>query len=188
MYKFILISLFFSLPPFVGLAQNIYKAENAYTRFFSEATIEDITASNNKVTSFLDLQSGEIVFSVPIQEFEFDKSLMKEHFNENYMEVSKGKNYSISTFKGKITNFNTLNLEKDGVQEVLIKGELMIHNVSKTYQVKGSLARKGSEIKGEAKFKVRLEDHEVEIPSIMFQNIAEEVEVTVLATYKPFKK
>jgi len=176
------------LLPFCSLAQDLYKAEDVFVSFFSDATIEDIAAENHKATSFLNTKTGEMVFSIPIREFEFEKSLMKEHFNENYMEVEKGKNYERATFKGKITNLSEVNLDEEGEHEVTVEGDLMIHNVSKPYKTTGKLVRKGDVITGEAKFMVRLEDHKVKIPKMLFSNIAEEVEVTAKPEYKLFKK
>src|SRR5579859_2531044 len=46
--------------------------------------------------------TGDVVFSVPIKEFEFEKSLMKEHFNEKYMESEQ---YPKATFQGKIAGY-----------------------------------------------------------------------------------
>src|SRR5687767_8832418 len=75
-----------------------YVAEKTFISFFSDAAIEDIKADNKKTTSIFDSATGEIVFSVPINEFQFEKSLMQEHFNEKYMESDK---YPKSTFNGK---------------------------------------------------------------------------------------
>lgn len=185
-YTFVFWAVF--LLPFCSLAQDLYKAENAFVSFFSEAKIEDIAAENHKATSFLNTKTGELVFSVPIRDFEFEKSLMKEHFNENYMEVEKGKNYERATFKGKITNLSEVNLSEEGVHEVTVEGDLMIHNVSKKYKTQAKLTRSGDMFTGEAKFMVRLEDHKVKIPKMLFSNIAEEVEVTIKPEYRPFTK
>src|SRR5690349_8061189 len=80
-----------------------YVAEKSQITFFSDAALEDITATNKKASSIFNSANGEIVFSVPISEFQFAKSLMQEHFNEKYMESDK---YPKSTFQGKIENYD----------------------------------------------------------------------------------
>ena len=57
-----------------------YTVEKSNVVFFSDTAIEDITAKNSKSMSIFNLETGEIAFSIPIQEFQFAKSLMKEHF------------------------------------------------------------------------------------------------------------
>src|SRR5882672_6793730 len=88
-----------------------YVAEKSFVSFFSKATIEDITAQNTKSQSMFDAATGDIVFIIPIQEFQFAKSLMKEHFNEKYMDTEK---LPKSTFQGKITGYD---MAVEGVQQ-----------------------------------------------------------------------
>ena len=58
---------------------------SGYVKFFSEAALENIEAENNLVSSVLDLSTGKFAFLVKIKSFQFEKALMQEHFNENYM-------------------------------------------------------------------------------------------------------
>jgi hypothetical protein len=62
-----------------------YTTEKTFVSFFSDAAIEDITAENAKTAGVFNSTTGDIAFSVPIKDYEFAKSLMKEHFNEKYM-------------------------------------------------------------------------------------------------------
>ena len=171
----LLFLLILALSP--AIAQK-YKAEGGYVKFFSEATLEDIAAENNNGTSVFDQGNGNIVFSIPIQSFEFDKSLMKEHFNEKYMESEK---YPKATFKGTISDFQN----SEGVQKVQAQGSMTIHGVTRQVSYEGQIEKKGDQLRMTSTFKVRLEDYKVKIPRLLWQNIAEEVEVTVDFQYKP---
>ena len=104
MSKVLLIFLLFSLH--TAIAQK-YKSTTGNIKFYSEELLEDITAINNKVKSIFDSETGQIVFSVIITGFEFDKSLMQEHFNEKYLESEKYPKY---TFNGTISTFEINNL------------------------------------------------------------------------------
>ncbi len=156
-----------------------YIAKSATITFFSEAPIENIKATNKKVSSILDLSTGEIVFSVPIRDFEFRKSLMKQHFNESYLESEL---YPKSTFKGKISRFGS----SDGAYEAVAVGELTIHGVTQKVEIKGEVIVRQNEITLSANFPVSLEDHNIKIPRLLFRNIAEIVEVSIEFTYRPY--
>ncbi|OGX90495.1 hypothetical protein BEN49_22615 [Hymenobacter coccineus] len=67
--------------------------------FFSTSIIEDIEARNT-TAAVLDVATGQLAFVVPIKEFVFKRTLMQEHFNENYMESEK---FPRATFTGHFT-------------------------------------------------------------------------------------
>ncbi len=104
---------------------------------------------------------------------------MQEHFNEKYMESEK---FPKSTFSGKIEGFNA---ELKGVQQVGAKGKLIIHGVTTPVEISGTAEVQSDWIQLKAKFIVKLADYDIKIPQLMWQNIAEQVEVTVDFTYKP---
>jgi len=160
-----------------GTAQKLV-AEKSVITFFSDALIEDITATNSKTSSIFNNQTGELAFSVPIREFQFIKKLMQEHFNEKYMESDK---YPKATFSGKILN---LDASQSALQQVKATGKLTLHGVTREVEITGT-ALSGDKIILKSKFKVKLEEYNIKVPQIVFQNIAEEVEVTVDITYKP---
>lgn len=162
-----------------------YFTNTGKVSFFSTTPIEDIDALNSKVTSFIDTDNNTIVFSMAIKDFIFPKSLMQEHFNENYMESEK---FPKSTFKGKISNASEVNFAADGKYNAIIDGELTIHNVTKAVKATGSIEVKGGKILANAKFPIKLEDYKIEIPKVVFQKIAETVQVTVDLTYDPYTK
>lgn len=155
-----------------------YTTEKSFVTFFSDATIEDIKAENSKSASLFNIATTDIVFSIPIKDFEFEKALMKEHFNEKYMETEK---FPKATFQGKMVGFN---LEASGEQEVKALGKLLIHGESKDVEIPGTLQVVENKLIAKAKFTVKLADYKIKIPQLLWQNIAEEVEVTVEFTYK----
>ena len=155
-----------------------YTVEKGSIAFFSDATLEDIKAENKKVASLFNSATGAIAFSVPIAEFQFEKSLMQEHFNEKYMESDK---FPKATFQGSLANFN---MEAIGEQAVKATGKLTIHGVSKDVDMPGTFQHKEGKVIINSKFMIRLEDYQVAIPQLMWQNIAEEVEVSLTFIYK----
>jgi len=170
-----------SLAGFFPAIGQKYITESGQISFFSSAPIEDIEAINQKVVSIFDSESGNLVFSVPIKDFEFDKSLMKEHFNEKYMETEK---YPKSIFKGTVEGYT----DQEGEQNVVAKGDLTIHGVTHQVEISGTIESSASNVVIKATFFVSVDDYDVEIPSLLFSNIAEVVEVTVDLKYKPYVK
>lgn len=156
-----------------------YVAEKSQITFFSDAAIEDITATNKKASSIFNSSNGDIVFSIPISEFQFAKSLMQEHFNEKYMESDK---YPKSTFQGKIENFD---ISKKETQNAKAIGKLSIHGVTKDVELPGTVENNGDKLVMKSKFIVKLEDYNIDRPQLLWQNIAEQVEVTVEFVFKP---
>ena len=165
------------LCPLLSPGQKIVSIKSKVT-FFSDAVLEDITASTTKTNGIIDLKKSEFAFSLPIKEFEFEKSLMKEHFNEKYMESEK---FPKATFLGTIRNFNP-----DAVaQDVVAVGKLTVHGVTKEVEIPATMKKSDASYQVNAKFTVRLEDHNIKIPQLLFQNIAESVEVTVDFNFAP---
>ncbi len=146
--------------------------------FFSEAPIEDIKSVSKDGVSALDVSSGSIYFKVAIRTFEFEKSLMQEHFNENYLESSK---YPYAEFNGTIKE--PIDLTREGTAQVTVQGDLNIHNVTRNYTVKGEIKVERGIITAHASFPVKVADHQIRIPRLLIKNIAEVVEVTVSAKY-----
>jgi polyisoprenoid-binding protein YceI len=179
------IALFFTLSLFVFSANaQKYITKNGYIGFFSHTPMEDIKADNNQVASVLDITTGDMVFQVLIKSFHFDRALMEEHFNENYMESEK---FPKAIFKGKITNPAAVNFTKNGIYDVIVEGDLTIHNVTNRISTKGTLEVAQGGINGNAKFKVVPENYNIKIPGVVRDKINKDLEVTVIMKYTPLE-
>ena len=158
-----------------------YMTRTGKVTFFSSTPLENIEAFNNETASVLDASTGDFVFQVPIKSFKFEKALMQEHFNENYMESGK---YPKADYKGKITDLSKVNFSKDGAYNVTTKGKMTIHGVTKEVELPGSVTVKGNEVTLYSTFKVSPKDYEINIPGIVENKIAKEIEVTVNSILK----
>lgn len=166
-----------------GLFAQIYIARECAIKFFSHGMVEDLEAVNTSAKPILNTASNSVAAKVTIKAFQFEKKLMEEHFNEKYMESDK---YPHAKFLGKINE--SVDYSKDGKHEVTITGKLDMHGVEKDRTIKGTVEIKGTEIMVNTKFNVALKDHNIEIPSLVMQNVAEVVEVSLQATLIEFKK
>lgn len=166
-------------------AQGRYLTRTGHIKFYSHAPLEDIEANNNKVLSIVDLSKGQVAVDLLIKAFEFEKKLMQEHFNENYMESDK---YPKSTFKGDFNVPDGLKSMDDGTYEVDVDGELTIHGVKQPLRTKATLKVANGNLTGALSFNVRVKDYKIKIPKVVVRNIAEEVEVTATFEYEPYQK
>lgn len=175
--------LFVAIFTLQSFAQELYFTRDGLVTFFSSTPVEDIEAVNNKLTAVLNAENGQVEFSALIKSFEFEKALMQEHFNENYMESNE---FPKATFKGEIVDFSAQDLSSK--EKVVVKGTMTIHGVSKEIEETGTIVQDGQgnyHIK--ATFKVNPEDYEIEIPNTVREKIAKEIDVTVDATLAPRK-
>lgn len=157
------------------IAQSPLVDRKGEIHFFSNAPLEDIEATNKEALGAIDLEKGTIAVSMLMKGFEFEKSLMQEHFNENYIESDK---FPKATFKGTLRNFESLDFEKAGSFTAEVNGEIEIHGVTKPWNATVQFEVTPSSMSAKTVFMVVLEDFKVKIPRLLFRNIAEEVEVT----------
>ncbi|SMG13611.1 YceI-like domain-containing protein [Marivirga sericea] len=167
-----------------GHAQDKYFTKTGYAKFYSEAPLENIEAINNKVQSIIDMKRSEVVINLPITAFQFENSLMQEHFNENYMESEK---FPLAKFQGYFVNGAPIDMTVDGSYEVQVKGKMTIHGVTKPLNIGGVIKVTDNNVLATTKFMIRVADYDIDIPTIVFRNIAEEVEVTIELQYMPLK-
>jgi hypothetical protein len=162
--------------------QDIYICKNAKINIFSSAPVEDIEANSTSGVSIYNATTGELDFSLPIRSLHFPKSLMETHFNESYMESDR---YPKATFKGKIQE--RPDLTKDGSYPVTVTGEFEAHGVKQQRTINGNIKVNNGIISMTSEFMVKCADHHIDIPQIVFHNIAESIRVRVAATYTPYK-
>jgi hypothetical protein len=166
----------------VGYGQGRYSTRSGLVVFFSATPIEDIDARNSQVAAVLDMGSGQVAFTVPVKSFQFKRTLMQEHFNENYMESDK---FPQATFAGRVVDFQPALLQNPGPQNVLVEGDLTIHGTRRRVKVPGTLELKNNQLLVTSKFSVAPADYSIEIPLLVRENIAKTVSVSVALTCVP---
>jgi YceI-like domain len=138
---------------------------------------EKIDAKNPKTVATINATTGAIEIGVLVAGFHFERALMEEHFNENYLESKKFKS---STFKGTITNLKDVNLKKDGSYPVKVSGKLTMHGVTKDVVTDGKVVVKGGIIsEAHAEFATKLADYAVAIPGAVKDKIATEAKMKI---------
>lgn len=162
-------------------AQN-YVGKSLKVTIFSSTPVEDIKAASNSASAVFVLPKQELAVQIPMKSLEFDKKLMQEHFNENYMESDK---YPMAKFKGTIEP--QIDFTKDGDYPVTVKGVLNIHGIDQNRTISGKINVKGSVITISSSFEVACKDHQIKIPRLVFAKIAEVIKVTIQGPLTPLK-
>lgn len=157
-------------------------SQKTHISFFSSTPVEDITADNYKATSTLDTSTGDLVFSILMQSFEFEKSLMQKHYNsKDFLDT---KSFPKSKFVGKITNFDQVGFETDGTYEASVMGTMTIKGKSNDIDEKGTIIVSDGKVFAGSTFEITLADC-----GITFQkgkpasNIAKTIEITFVGEY-----
>lgn len=161
-----------------------YMTRNGYVRFFSATPVENIEAFNNQATCIVDTQTGEIVSKVLMKAFVFDKALMQEHFNENYVESDK---YPQAVLKATIKNRSEIDAQKSEKQNVILKGEMTLHGVTQKTEITGTIEMAEGQWIAQSTFIIKPSDYDIRIPKVVEKNIAREIEVTLKFKLEPMK-
>jgi hypothetical protein len=151
-----------------------FTTRTGFIGFYSKTSLEDIKAENNQVYAIVDAGKKNIAFSALLKGFIFRKELMQEHFNENYVESDK---YPKASFTGAYTG--DVQLDKDGVYKVTVKGNLTLHNVTRSIEQPVELEVNKGRLQGRADFKLKPEDYNIQIPSLVRDKIEREITVHV---------
>jgi polyisoprenoid-binding protein YceI len=152
--------------------------KTGFIGFYSKTPLEDIKAENDQAYAVLDPDSHHIAFAVLMKGFIFPKELMQEHFNENYVESDK---YPKATFSG--TCSGDMDLSKEGIYQVVIKGDLSLHGVTKSIETTAQIEVKKDKILATSVFKLKPEDFQISIPSLVRDKIASQISVKVQADW-----
>ncbi len=177
--------LIFSLL-FVGIGLTVY-GQKYFTKegsitFHSDASMEKIEAVNNRVTAVLDIESCAVEFALLVKAFQFEKALMEEHFNENYMESDK---YPKALFKGQIDNPDEVRFKEKGEYKALVSGDLTVHGVTNKVETEVAIVVDEEGIKGSTDFILACADYKIKIPKVVADNVAKEIEILVSTNFQP---
>ncbi len=172
------------LPILLGSSkkEDKYISRNGKVTFFSYASAENIKAVNNQALSLFEPSTNKIAVSVLMRAFQFEKSLMQEHFNDSYIESDL---YPKATFEGTILNFDK---DFSGTQTKIIKGDFTLRGITKPIKIKVDITKtyKNYIINGETE--VNIKDYKINVPQILANRIAQTVKVSFNFKYDHYEK
>jgi hypothetical protein len=160
---------------------NIYRTENGRVTFVSEAPLELISAESNELKGAVDPNKLTFAFQLNVKTLKgFNSPLQQEHFYENYIESEK---FPVATFSGKI--IEKVDFKVQGSIPIRAKGILKIHGVEQERIINCNLVIQPDSFHVTSEFIIPLADHNITIPKLVYQKIAEEIKVTIDAQLSP---
>ncbi|WP_425638856.1 YceI family protein [Algoriphagus yeomjeoni] len=157
--------------------------ESGYVNFLSKASLNEFNGESDKLNGLIDLDKNLLDFYIDLNTLETGIGLRDKHMRDNYLETDK---YPFAEFTGKMNTIPSLSTgSKSSVTAI---GTFKIHGVERQIQVKGTLSKNAKgELELEGGFNVLLSDYNIEIPKLVFYELAEKQEVTLKALFKPKK-
>ena len=131
----------------------------------SPGSPEQVEGIHKSTLCVLDTKTGNLQFSVTMKGFEFERALMQEHFNENYIESDR---YPKAVFKGKIEGFDLQSLTVNP-KDFIIKGKLELHGKSKEISISATIKKADNGIEIKSDFALNTDDFNIEIPEIVIR-------------------
>lgn len=171
----------FSMSGLNAKAQEQIMDRQGQVSFLSYTSVENIKAENNQVLSIINLNDGSIAVSMLMNAFVFEKALMKDHFNESYIESDI---YPKATFEGTIAEFDRNMSEQ---QTRMIKGILRMHGASKEITIKTKIEKRQDTYVLSGSFETLVNDYNINIPPLLAGNIAKSIVVNFKFEYQPYE-
>ena len=176
MIRLLLFLLLMSTLVFSG-EYHVDKDEKNMVKFVSNAPIEDFEGITDQIDGYVYwknsefTQNSDIYIEVDLNALDTGIGLRNRHMRENYLETDQ---YPITYFRGKIMSSQ---VENDTTVSVDANGEIFIHGITKPLSVKAQLIKKNNGYRIKTNFIVKLSDFQIEIPSIMFYKIDENMDL-----------
>ena len=155
----------------------VNKKQKNMVKFISDTPIENFEGITEKIDGYIfwldsDMtKSSEIYLEVDLNSLDTGIGLRNRHMRENYLETDR---YPITHFKGKmisstIVDDTTISIEAEGV--------IFIHGIEQPLNLKADLIKRTDGFRVKTNFIVKLSDFNIEIPSIMFYKIDENMQL-----------
>jgi hypothetical protein len=155
--------------------QQLFKTDNGFVKFISDAPLEFITAESSNLRGLVDPLKRTFAFRLDVKTLKgFNSPLQQEHFYENYIESDQ---YPTASFSGKI--IEGVDFETSDWQNIRAKGILNIHGVAQERIIKCDIRLINGILEVQSTFTVLLTDHNITIPKLVYQKISEEIKVQI---------
>ncbi len=173
--KLALLTLLIGAPILLSAQRIFTKSANVSFDATSNKSLEEIDAKTSTGTIVIDAATGAVEAAVLMKSFQFEKALMGEHFNENYVESTK---YPKAVFKGKIADQSKVNFKQDGTYNISVTGNMTMHGVTKPVTAPATITVKGGKVSSQTNFTLTLADYGISVPSLVADKVAKVAKVS----------
>ncbi len=176
-----------------GQEWNVDLGAERSVRFVSETSIESFEGRSDRVDGFVWLgegvradalavgasfPDGRLYFEADLAALDTGIGLRDRHMREDYLDTDR---FPFATFDGRI---GAVSDAGEGRLRITAPGTFTVHGVERTRTISCIVEPAGDRLGVGCGFPVRLADHEIEVPQVMFLKLAEEVQVEVAFTLR----
>lgn len=175
---YIIIILLLVALPLSAKEYQVDKSQKNIVKFISDAPIESFEGTTNSIDGYIfnkedELKNSKLYFEVDLNTLETGIGLRNRHMRENYLETAK---YPLASYTGNIVKTKKLD---DNHYEVTAKGKFKVHGVENDMTIDADVYIYDDVLHLKSQFVVALTDHKIDVPSIMFVKIDENMDVRV---------
>lgn len=176
----VLLSCLSLAPATLSREYNVDRAAKNNVTFVSDAPIEDFDGVTDAIDGYVILNcheldqgdscvGGEFYFEVDLASLDTGIGLRNRHMRENYLETD---DYPYASYSGTVERI-VHNVDRDFT--VYVSGVMSIHGVDKEMEIHSRVVPGGLGLNVQTEFTVSLTDFDIEVPSLMFMKISEEI-------------
>lgn len=165
--------------------------------FTSDAPMEKIVGKTSDITGTLELNLDDLLsttvgtFIVDLKTLDTGIAMRNGHMRENYLETGQFPNATFTL--ARFISADKSSLAPGETVKAVAEGEFKIHGIGKPYQIPVKLyyaqsdkstegrlgGSKGNLLSVSAEFTVKLADHQIKRPELLFMKLAEEQKIEV---------
>lgn len=188
MYKilptlFIITGLLFV--PLRAKEYQVDKKQDNRVVFLSDAPLEDIEGKTDKIDGYVfwpgddtsleraAANGGEFYFEVVLDDLDTGIGLRNRHMRENYLETDK---HPLASYRGVITDVKK---QADTEYSIDLSGQFALHGIEQTRLITVNAVSHGDGYRVRGEFMLRLEEHDIEIPRLMFLKVDQNIHLSL---------
>ena len=182
MIKRLLIYAVLCIFPVTGTAEELHvdRDKPNLVKFISDAKIETFEGVTSSIDGYLYWEGdsltnkSKLYFEVDLNSIDTGIGLRNRHMRENYLNTDK---WPYTKYTGRIIKSS---LVEQAVWNVTTEGTMFIHGLEQPLSVTGRIEQvEAGSYRVTVNFTIRLSDYGIEIPSLMFLKIDENMELVL---------
>lgn len=159
-----------------------YETKAGKVQFLSKAPLSEFTGESRTLKGLINLDKNLVDFFIDLNTLNTGISLRDKHMRENYLETKK---FPFAEFTGK---FDIIPNFKSTYQRVTVLGTFKIHGVSNDVRISGEIRQlTNGDLELRANWKISLLDYKIEVPKLVFYELAVEQEIDIDVILNPKK-
>jgi len=183
-----IVALCVSMPVTAGADATTFLVRDdgkSHVTFVSDAPLETMTGKSAKVTGSVTVDPADITsttgsFEVPVASLQTGNELRNEHLRgDGWLDAKSNPKIHFEIGEIVLGKRASRELKKNKDTDVQVKGTFTAHGISRPVTTNGTVKWSDDLLYIKAKFAIKLEDHQVSVPSIVRLKVANEIAVSV---------